>query len=678
MAFSIPEYNDRIIANPESRPQQNLSLPKPLTDTSFIKNIGDTFSDFKKEEMNILVDMKKERDTGIVNEFMNNYNTDRVAKITELKEKYKGGNSQGIIDEYKKWQDDYYTKHIGFSSDNEDGSLYLENDEQVKSAKEQLARSLPSEINTLSTYVASELEEYKKNQFTARVQFAADDLSDERDLNNIAMGIDNLSYMMKDFYKDQSPEFQKYMVGKMADEALSVNVANMIAVGDTDEKLDQAEEMLTSKVVNDNLTPKTRMDLEEKLFEKRAKVLGSSLASGSKKGYSNFGEALAHADPVSMEKYNKLDNRGKQLALNSFITETAKINGEYKKTNRDMLSLSLEIMQRVREGQNVSQEEVEQMSLASGLLPSEMQGIFEVIEDVRFAADFVDGMDGLEFIQNTADASEQDKKLFSVDRIKKSYKGTIPEEVKPKKFRLKNKMVASFYKKETDETDVLSEEDIVSLDKNVVKQAVAFENLSADQEVVNQIKNGDYDVVEMFKRIAEMSDQNPKHAGIALDYMIETEKARAFYIKNPDAEDSLKRIYKTFTSEKYDFEDAEDWDDFKQRVALKKISPAYANKTIQEVGYEVFDDRASLSTPKDCLMETLRKARRIDQSKSKDENEKLKTPAEFFEGQIRILLDGDEYKKYDLTDDTKDILAKMLARRQVAEAETFFRVITNE
>ena len=106
MAFSIPEYNERIIANPENRPQINLNLPKELSDTSHVDRMANKISNFQKEETEILLDMKKERDDGIVDEFMNTYNTDRISKITELKEKYKGANAQGIVDEFKKWQDE--------------------------------------------------------------------------------------------------------------------------------------------------------------------------------------------------------------------------------------------------------------------------------------------------------------------------------------------------------------------------------------------------------------------------------------------------------------------------------------------------------------------------------------------------------------------------------------------
>jgi hypothetical protein len=233
MAFSIPEYNERIIANPESRPQINLNLPKELSDTSHIDRMANKISNFQKEETEILLDMKKERDDGIVDEFMNIYNTDRIAKITELKEKYKGANAQGIVDEFKKWQDDYYTSHIGFSSQNEDGTLYLENDEQINSAREQLAKGLPSEINTLSSYAATELENYRQNQFTARTQFAVDDLADERDVNNIAMGIGNIYSMVNEHYKGESEEHKRYVAGKLVNESLTVNIADMIASGET-------------------------------------------------------------------------------------------------------------------------------------------------------------------------------------------------------------------------------------------------------------------------------------------------------------------------------------------------------------------------------------------------------------------------------------------------------------
>lgn len=311
MAFSIPEYNERIIANPESRPQINLNLPKELSDTSHIDRMANKISNFQKEETEILLDMKKERDDGIVDEFMNIYNTDRIAKITELKEKYKGANAQGIVDEFKKWQDDYYTSHLGFSSANEDGTLYLENDEQIKSAREQLARNLPTEINSLSTYAATELENYRQNQFTARTQFAVDDLADERDVNNIAMGIGNIYSMVNEHYKGESEEYKRYVAGKLVNESLSVNVADMIATGETLDQLNLAEQMLKEGVVAKNLTNKTKATLSEKLREKQMKILGKMLAnkgsgSGSGEGSgkaSSFGAMVAYADANGVGPY---------------------------------------------------------------------------------------------------------------------------------------------------------------------------------------------------------------------------------------------------------------------------------------------------------------------------------------------------------------------------------------
>lgn len=370
MAFSIPEYNERIIANPESRPQINLNLPKELSDTSHIDRMANKISNFQKEETEILLDMKKERDDGIVDEFMNIYNTDRIAKITELKEKYKGANAQGIVDEFKKWQDDYYTSHIGFSSQNEDGTLYLENDEQINLAREQLAKGLPSEINTLSTYAATELENYRQNQFTARTQFAVDDLADERDVNNIAMGIGNIYSMVNEHYKGESEEYKRYVAGKLVNESLTVNIADMIASGETLDQLNLAEQMLKEGVVAKNLTNKTKATLSEKLREKQMKILGKMLAnkgsgSGSGKGSgkaNSFGAMVAYADAngvgpylADFEEYLSTlpeaeQNKEKAKALATFNKEVDTINTTGMKNDQRAIDSDISVVFRNRHG----------------------------------------------------------------------------------------------------------------------------------------------------------------------------------------------------------------------------------------------------------------------------------------------------------------------------------------
>ena len=248
--------------------------------------------------------------------------------------------------------------------------MYLENDEQINSAREQLAKGLPTEINSLSTYAATELENYRKNQFTARTQFAVDDLADERDVNNIAMGIGNIYDMVNEHYRGESEEYKKYVAGTLVNESLSVNVADMIASGETLDQLSLAEQMLKEGVVADNLTNKTKATLSEKLREKQMKILGKMLAnkgSGSGKGKgsgkaSSFGSMVAYADAngvgpylADFEEYLSTlpeaeQKKQKAKALEAYNKEVDTINTTGVKNDQRAIDSDISVVFRNRHG----------------------------------------------------------------------------------------------------------------------------------------------------------------------------------------------------------------------------------------------------------------------------------------------------------------------------------------
>lgn len=283
----IPEYNERIIANPEARSSVNIKQPSEFSDVSYLNRINTNLSQAEREQAKVMFDMKKDRDQGIVNEFLNQYSMARTEKLNELKEKYKGANAQGIMDEFKRWQEDYYTSHVGYSDSARDGALYLENKEQMKGARDALLKSAPSDINSLSLYAASELESYKKNQFNARVEMEAMDLAGETDADNIANKIAMLSENIDAFYSDQSPEFKAYTKRKLIDQAMTTNIANVIGSIDSTDSANMAYKYLDS--ISKFMSGSIYNDAKNKIDAKYAAELGKNRALKGSKGSGSKG-----------------------------------------------------------------------------------------------------------------------------------------------------------------------------------------------------------------------------------------------------------------------------------------------------------------------------------------------------------------------------------------------------
>lgn len=675
MAFSIPEYNDRIIANPESRPQINLNQPKELSDTSFIDRATKRVVNFQKEENEILLDMKKERDNGIVNEFMNQYSTARVEKINELKEKYKGANAQGIVDEFKKWQDDYYTSHLGFSSANEDGTLYLENDEQIKSAREQLARNLPTEINSLSTYAATELEGYRQNQFTARTQFAVDDLADERDVNNIAMGIDNIYKMVNDYYDGESEEFKRYTAGNLVNESLSVNVADMIAAGETLEQLNLAEQMLKEGVVADNLTNKTKADLSEKLREKQMKILGKMLATGgtsskgSDKGNSTkvkgLGEDLAFGDKTLVPE--DLSEKDKATMTDSFVDTLSKKYNEYEKNNQQLTNLAVEAIGKIADGQQLSDDELRETSFAYQLNYDEVSEITNTASDIYLKADNLS--------KALVEVNQRNEALIEST---KASKDTAYETYQRQKEPEKKSFLRHLGENLFDAFGGASGKFIGDLwadsksSSYKLKQASAFDRSEEAQDVIDNIREGSYDIKVATGLLKEISKTNPYAAKVGLDEMVKKSKVDNFYFRNKDADKIVESLYKDLYRNAQI--DKSDYRDFRERIAIEKvrIQGTKNDKTYMEIAADIYKERKNLVTAHDRIMNTKTKVNAI-----KQKEDDLTNPYDFRLKLFREALDGDEYDKYNLEDATKDMLADWLAQDLTARVETYLRSLGN-
>lgn len=225
----IPQYEQRIIANPAKRTQVNLKEPETFRDLSSLQRQTKSIEKTANLAGDIYYDMKKQRDQGIVDEFTNQYNVEKINKVNELRAQYKGANSTKIVDEFSKWHNDYLATHLGIGQDAGKDTLILENDEQIEGAKRALADDLPTSINSLSSYAATELSNYRNHQFEGKIYGLADKLSKERDANNIGAYISTIEGSMASHYAGESAEYINMQSKKTISSALTTNVRNDMA-----------------------------------------------------------------------------------------------------------------------------------------------------------------------------------------------------------------------------------------------------------------------------------------------------------------------------------------------------------------------------------------------------------------------------------------------------------------
>ena len=225
----IPQYEQRIIANPAKRTQVNLKEPETFRDLSSLQRQTKSIEKTANLGADVYLDMKKQRDQGIVDEFTNQYNVEKINKVNELRTQYKGANSTKIVDEFSKWHNDYLATHLGIGQDAGKDTLILENDAQIEGAKRALADDLPTSINSLSSYAATELNNYRNHQFEGVAFGIQERISKEDDVNNTGILIDNLKNAVAQHYNGESSEYIHMQSQKLVNSALATNVRNSLA-----------------------------------------------------------------------------------------------------------------------------------------------------------------------------------------------------------------------------------------------------------------------------------------------------------------------------------------------------------------------------------------------------------------------------------------------------------------
>lgn len=220
----IPEYTNRIIADTARSQGVSIREPEGLANLpERMERQGKAFMQDVGELADVYLDMKQERDVGIADQFLNEFTMAKALKVQELKEKYNGGNANGIIDAYNEWQRDYLNSRKGKT---EEGKLYLENDEQIAMVEKAFAQDLAKSANTMSAYVANELKSFKNTQYAARDEMLMDELAGEVDLNNMAITENMMRDNLVRRYPKQSKEFYDVQMKKKMQSALTANINN--------------------------------------------------------------------------------------------------------------------------------------------------------------------------------------------------------------------------------------------------------------------------------------------------------------------------------------------------------------------------------------------------------------------------------------------------------------------
>ena len=179
----IPDYNQRVDLRLQDRGQIRLNAPEALTSTAGIEANAKQLVNAAKDMSDIYLQMKQNRDEGIVNAFMNEFTVARALKMNELKKTYNGANAEGILQAYDDWQKDYFNQRLGTNTDNEN-MLTLENDEQITAARKAFDDDFASSIDSLSHYTASELDKWENEQKNERLRQLTQDMKNSADMGS--------------------------------------------------------------------------------------------------------------------------------------------------------------------------------------------------------------------------------------------------------------------------------------------------------------------------------------------------------------------------------------------------------------------------------------------------------------------------------------------------------------
>ena len=269
----IKEYTQREGLQPASRGSLNIQKPKAFAEgvgTTLSKKPLDTMSEFAE----LGLKMKERRDDAMVSEFINRHSIESTNQVNELQQKYKGLNAHKILDKYNEWNEEYMSKYSSYAnaSDDDDDHVYLENAEQIRKAKDIMARSHVSTLNSLSNYVGREEETARNNALTASIQGEVEKISLADIPENIELSKQNIIANLSALYKGQSGEFINQKAKSMMNAAISGNLMYRAA-----EDPAEAIKLFNNPVFKDNMDIKTRKAARDSLLKMFIEHQGTEL-----------------------------------------------------------------------------------------------------------------------------------------------------------------------------------------------------------------------------------------------------------------------------------------------------------------------------------------------------------------------------------------------------------------
>lgn len=222
----IPEYTRRENTQSVQRGGMNISLPDALTQpTGGFGAAGQKAIKLSSELADVFVNMKERRDEGIVSAFMNQYDKDSTQKLIELKERYRGQDANRVMSEFQKWRDVYISQHSSYDPDSaKEGVIYLEDASQNRIAKQKLDAYNVRDINSISSYIATEEENFRVNNLKTSISNNSEKIITENHPANVASLKASIAFDVGALYKGQSKQYIDSATNDILDAALYGNI----------------------------------------------------------------------------------------------------------------------------------------------------------------------------------------------------------------------------------------------------------------------------------------------------------------------------------------------------------------------------------------------------------------------------------------------------------------------
>ena len=259
----IPEYTRRENAQPIQRGGINLSIPGALTGNGPGEVAGKKALKLSGELADVFVNMKERRDEGIVSAFMNQYDKDSTQKLLQLKEQYRGSEAEKIMPEFQKWRDDYIAEHSSYNPDSaKEGVIYLEDAAQNRIAKRKLDSANVRDINSISSYIATEEETFRVNNLETSKSNNSVKIIASNNLKNIASLKEAIAGDVGSLYKGQSKQYIDAATNDVLDTAIYGNIMRDSAINPI---------ASITRFQDKNLTAEMSTQMKEKAYEQLLK-----------------------------------------------------------------------------------------------------------------------------------------------------------------------------------------------------------------------------------------------------------------------------------------------------------------------------------------------------------------------------------------------------------------------